>query len=136
MANALYDAAKQRFLTGFYDWDNDDIRVALVDITSAYTVNLAADDFLVDIATGDRTAISGVMTNSSAAGVADAADITFTTVTGNESGALVIYQHTGSDATAGLIAYIDTASAGLPITPNGADITITWDGGANKVFAI
>lgn len=136
MANGLYDAAKQRFLIGFYNWDSDDIRVALVDITSAYTVDLANDDFLLDIATGDRTAISGVMSNSSAAGVADSTDITLTTVTGPESGALVIYQHTGVDATAGLIAYIDTASAGLPITPNGADITITWDDGANKVFKL
>lgn len=136
MANGLYDAAKQRFLTGFYDWDNDDIRVVLVDITAAYSVNLATDDFLSDIASGDRIAVSGAMTLSSALGVADATNETLTSVTGTASGALVIYQHTGTDSTGGLIVYIDTASAGLPITPNGADITITWDDGANKVFSL
>ena len=69
------------------------------------------------------------------AGVADAADITFTTVTGDESEALVIYKHTGTDGTSNLIAYIDTAT-GLPVTPGGGDITVTWDDGANKIFKL
>ncbi len=34
-----------------------------------------------------------------------------------------------------LIAYIDTAT-GMPVTPNGGDITIAWDNGANKIFKL
>jgi len=34
-----------------------------------------------------------------------------------------------------LIAYIDTAT-GLAVTPNGGDITIAWDSGANKIFKL
>lgn len=33
------------------------------------------------------------------------------------------------------IAYIDTGT-GLPVTPNGSDITVTWDSGASKIFAL
>jgi hypothetical protein len=34
-----------------------------------------------------------------------------------------------------LIAYIDTAT-GLPVTPGGGDIDITWDNGSNKIFKL
>jgi len=135
MANALYDKGREGFLDGSIDWDTDDIRVVLVD-TGAYTVNLATDDFLDDVAGGARIATSGALASKTVtAGVADAADITFSAVSGVQSEALVIYKHTGSDATARLIAYIDTAT-GLPVTPNGGDITVAWDAGANKIFKL
>jgi hypothetical protein len=47
----------------------------------------------------------------------------------------VIYKDTGTAATSPLIAYIDTAT-GLPVTPNGGDITVTWDNGSNKIFKL
>jgi hypothetical protein len=59
----------------------------------------------------------------------------FSAVTGDQSEALVIYKDTGSAATSPLIAYIDTAT-GLPVTPNGADVTVTWDNGSNKIFKL
>lgn len=34
-----------------------------------------------------------------------------------------------------LIAHIDTGT-GLPVTPNGSDITITWDNGGDGIFAL
>jgi hypothetical protein len=50
---------------------------------------------------------------------------------------LVIFVHTGSDATARLIAFIDTPSAGLPFTPAVSQaVTVTWDTGPNKVFKL
>ena len=39
----------------------------------------------------------------------------------------MIYIDTGVAGTSRLIAYIDTGVAGLPVTPNGGDINITWD---------
>jgi len=67
--------------------------------------------------------------------VADAADVILSSVTGDTCEAIVIYKHTGTESTSRLIAYIDTAT-GLPVTPNGGDITIQWDSGANKIFKL
>lgn len=135
MANALYDKAREAFLNGDIDWTNDNIKVVLVD-TADYTVNLSTHQYLSDIASGGRVATSGNLSSkTTTAGVADAADITFTAVTGDQSEALVIYQDTGSAATSQLIAYIDSAT-GLPVTPNGGDISITFDSGSNKIFKL
>ena len=135
MADFVYDKARESFLKGDLDWLVDDIRAVLVD-TDTYTANQATDEFLTIIGTGNRVAVSGAFTTKDAtAGVADAADITFTTVTGDEAEALVIYKHTGTDSTSNLIAYIDSAT-GLAITPGGGDITVTWDSGANKIFKL
>lgn len=143
------------------------------------------------------------------AGVADAADVTFTAVTGNPVQALAIFRDTGTPTTSTLVAYIDgrqivtcaanaasssttiaverlrggipngtvlafsngasatlsalanagdrtitvtstaalisagnradapVTGAGLPVTPNGGNITITWDNtAATKIFAL
>ena len=135
MANALYDLGREGFLAGDIAWDTDDIRCILVD-TGAYTVNLATDNDLVDVPVGARIATSGSFTTKSVSlGIADADDIVLSAVTGVESEAVVIYQHTGTEATSRLIAYIDTAT-GLPVTPNGGDVTIQWDSGTNKIFKL
>lgn len=135
MANAVYGKARELFLNGDLDWASDNIKAVLVD-TAAYAVSIDADDFLADIPEGDRIATSGnLASKTSTLGVADAADVTFSTVTGDVSEAIVIYKDTGDAATSPLIAYIDTAT-GLPITPNGGDITIRWDNGANKIFKL
>lgn len=135
MANAMYDKGREGFLDGSIDWDTDNIKVVLVD-GADYTVNLSTHEFLSDIPGGARVATSGNLASKTVtAGVADAADITFSTVTGDASEILAIYKDTGSAATSRLIAYIDTAT-GLPVTPNGGDITVAWDNGANKIFKL
>ena len=135
MANALYDLGRQGFLDGSIDWDTDNIKAVLVD-TGAYTVNLATHQFLSDVAAGARISISGNLASKTvAAGVADAADVVFTAVTGATVEAIVIYKDTGTVGTSRLIAFIDTAT-GLPLTPNGGDVTVAWDNGANKIFKL
>lgn len=136
MASALYDKGREGFLDGSIDWDTDDIRAILVD-TGAYTVDTAAHDMLDDVAAGARISVSSALGSKTVtAGVADAADVTFTAVTGASVEAIVLYKHTGTESTSRLICYIDTASSGLPVTPNGGDITIQWDNGANKIFKL
>lgn len=135
MANTLYDYARQRFLEAQLNWSSDTIKVILVD-TGAYTPNTAVHQYLSDISGSAR--IAGPVTLTSKAttgGAADAADVTFTSVTGVSIEAIVIYKDTGTEATSPLIAYIDTAT-GLPIAPNGGDIIITWDNGTNKIFKV
>ncbi len=135
LANVLYDKGRQGFLSGDIDWDADNIKVILID-SADYTVDLALHDFLDDVPAGARVAISGNLTSKTTTdGVADAADVTFSSVSGDVSEALIIYQDTGAEATSRLIAYFDTAT-GLPVTPNGGDIDIAWDSGANKIFKL
>lgn len=135
MADAIYGITRKAFLDGGLDLLTDDIRVVLVD-SNDYTVLIDTHDFLDDVPAGARVAVSGAMTSKTTTlGVFDAADITFSSVSGDVSEALVIYHHTGVDSTSELIAYIDGAT-GLPVTPNGGDITVTWDSGANKIFKI
>ena len=135
MANALFDKARQRFLEGQFNWNTDTIKAVLVD-TGTYTVNLSAHEFLSDIGTGARISTSGAFTGkATAGGAADVNDVTFTSVTGASIEAIVLYKDTGTDSTSPLIAFIDTAT-GLPITPNGGDIIVTWDNGPNKLFKL
>ncbi|WP_318342513.1 hypothetical protein [Acinetobacter sp. 16] len=135
MANTLYDFCRQRFLEAQINWMTDTIKVILVD-TGAYTPQTSVHQYLSDIPTSAR--IAGPVTLTSKAttgGAADAADVTFTSVTGTSIESIIIYADTGVEATSPLIAYIDTAT-GLPITPNGGDIIVTWDNGTNKIFKV
>lgn len=134
MANALYDKGRDEFANGNIDWVNDTIKAVLVD-TADYSVSLTTHDYLDDIAASARVATGTLASKTTAAGVVDAANLVLSTVSGDEAEALVIYKDTGVESTSTLIAYFDTAS-GLPITPNGGDITIEWDDGANKIFKL
>lgn len=135
MANSLYDYGRECFLSGAISWSSDDIKVVLVDAAD-YTVDLASHQFLSSITAGARVATSeNLASKTVTAGVADAADVTLSAVSGDVSEALVIYKDTGNASTSILIAYIDTCT-GLPVTPNGADILITWSSGSNKIFKL
>ena len=135
MANSLYTKAKQGLIDGSIDLDTDDIRVVLVD-GADYTPNLATHDNLDDIPAPARVAVSGALASKTVTdGVFDAADIVVAAVTGDQFEYLVLYKHTGVESTSRLIMLIDTAS-GLPCTPNGSDITLSWDNGANKIFKL
>jgi len=135
MANVLYEHGREGFLDGSLDWDTDDIRAILIDVAD-YTVDLDAHDNLDDIPAGARVAVSGALTGKTVTnGVADANDVTWSAVTGDQSEAIVLYKHTGTESTSRLIAYIDSAT-GLPVTPNGGDIEIQWDAGADKIFKL
>lgn len=133
MANAIYPKYKEALLdaTANVDLKDGTVKVALVD-TGVYTYN-AAHDFYNDV-TGvvgtPQTIANKTVTN----GVFDGDNVTYTTVTGNTVEALIIYVDTGDAATSRLVAYIDTSVTGLPVTPNGGDISITWSGAG--IFAL
>jgi hypothetical protein len=137
MANALFAKGRESFLSQnpALDWDTHDIKVVLVD-HGVDTPVPATDQYLSDIAAGARIATSGNLASKTVTdGVADAADITIATVSGATVESIVIYRDSGDQNTSSLIAYIDTAT-GLPFTPNGGDVTIQWDAGANKIFKL
>lgn len=135
MANALYDKGREGFLDGSIDWDTDTIKAVLVD-AGTYTINLSTHDNLDDIPAGARVATSAALGSKTVtAGVADAADVTFTAVSGATVEYIILYKDTGVEATSRLICAFDTAT-GLPATPNGGDIVVAWDNGANKIFKL
>ena len=135
MANTLYDEARKGYLEGAFNWLSDTVKVILVS-TQAYTVNASTHKFLSDISGSARISAPVTLTGkSTASGAADANDATFPAISGGAIGAIIIYVDSGQESTSPLLAYLDTAT-GLPITPNGGDIIITWDNGANKIYKV
>lgn len=134
MANALYDKGREGILDGTIDMTGD-VRVCLV--ASTYAQNLATDDFMADIGAADNGRSVALASKTYTAGVFDAADAILTATAAVACEALVLFQHTGVDATARLIAYIDTPVSGLPFTPAASQVVnIAWDNGANKIFKL
>jgi hypothetical protein len=133
MANALYPKAKEAFLNKDIDMVDDTIVIALVD-TANYTYS-ATHQYRSDVSNTAIISTSTLSNKTTTNGVFDADDATFTSVTGANAEALIIYQDTGNQATSRLIAYIDSAT-GLPILPNGGDITVAFSSGSSKIFAL
>lgn len=134
MANALYGKGKEKLLTAAINLSSDTIKAAIV--SSAYTPNLSTNEFWSDVVANILNTAGTLGSKTVTLGVFDAADITFTAVTaGSTAKAVVIYKDTGVAGTSPLIAYIDTIT-GFPLATNGGDISIVWDSGANKIFAL
>jgi len=140
MANQLYPKAKEDFLSANLNLTSNTVTIALID-TDVYTFSSSHED-RGDIPNTAVIATTDLTTTTVTSGVFDAADATFTSVTGANSEALILYHNTGDaenngadQSTSRLIAYIDTAT-GLPILPNGGDITVRFSDGANKIFAL
>lgn len=140
MANAIYPEYKQNLLAGTagYDLDNNTVDdgpyVVLID-TGTYTYS-AAHDFFNDL-TGVVGTANGmrIATPTVADGLFDGDNVTFTAVTGASVEGFVIYRHNnGANTTWPLVLYYDTSGGGLPVTPNGGDITITWN--ASGIFQL
>jgi hypothetical protein len=140
VSNALYPKFKETILNpgtlgttsnDAVDLADDTIKVALID-TGTYTYSSAHDYYndVSGVVGTPQTLASKTVTS----GTFDAADVTFTSVSGASVEALIIYKDTGTASTSMLIAYIDTVSSGLPVTPNGGNITITWN--ASGIFAL
>lgn len=135
MANTLYDEARRLFLEAGINWLTDDVKAILVD-AGAYSPNFSTHKHLSDIGSSARVTSGVLLTGKeTTGGAADANDVTFPTVSGPSIEAVVLYVDTGSESTSVLIAWLDTAT-GLPITPNGGDIIVTWDNGVNKIFRL
>lgn len=133
MANGLYLKGKTALLTTV-NLLTDTIKMVLVD-GQEYTPNLSTDEFLSDVAAGGRIATVTLAGKTVVDGVFDADDPTFTGVTGDEFEFAVLYKDTGVEGTSNLLACWDTAT-GLPFTPVGNDILVTFAAASPKIFAI
>ena len=130
MANALYPLFKQELLKGTSGTNlngsgTTGVYVALVD-TGTYTYS-ASHQYYSSIASAVVGTPQELTSKTFANGLFDAADSTIPAVTGSSVEALVIYiKNAGANTTWPLVAYIDSGATGLPVSPNGGDIDITW----------
>lgn len=140
MANAVYPKYKEALLAAAANvsLDQDDTTngpfVALID-TADYTYTGATDDFYDDADQAEVGTAQRLDNPTVTLGTLDAADVTYTTVTGDPCEAIIIYRkNSGANSTWRLVVYLDTSQTGLPVTPNGGNITITWN--ASGIFTI
>jgi hypothetical protein len=140
MANAIYPKWKAALLQNLADSDLDGsgttgVYAALYDVGAggAYDAN---DEFYTDLSAGIvGTPVEIGATKSYTSGIFDGADVTWTSVSGATCEAIVIYrQNAGANTTWRLVAYLDTNVTGLPVTPNGGNITVAWN--ASGIFAL
>lgn len=133
MANAIYPKYKEAILQSAANsnMSSGTVKVALID-TGTYTYSSAHEFYssVTGVVGTPVTLASKTFTN----GVFDAADATFTAVSGATAEALLIFIDTGTAGTSRLIAFIDTGVTGLPVTPNSGDINVTWN--ASGIFAL
>ncbi len=138
MTKVLYTKAKQKLLEGAFNLSTNTINASLVD-TGLYTVDLANHDFRNDIPDTAVVATVALASKTVTDGVFNAANAVFTSVPASAATieAIVIWMDTTTQGTSPLLAYITAPDAtGLPVTPNDGNITIAWDTGANKIFAL
>ncbi len=138
MANAVFPLYKQSLLAADTNLSlnvNDSTNgpfCALVD-TGTYTYS-AAHQFYSSLS-GIVGTDQEITTPTVVTGTFDGDDLTYTAVTGASVEALVIYRHnSGANTTWRLVLYEDTSVTGLPVTPNGGNITVTWN--ASGIFTI
>lgn len=143
MPNGLFDSAKESFLSGGLNLSSVNLAVALVD-NGTLVPNLSNHDFMNDIRTAvvydsvdnsnTAPATDYLASKSITDGTFSANDITLSAVSGSTAESLVIYEDNGGgDASSALVVYLDTAT-GLPVTPNGGDISIAWD--SSGIFSL
>ena len=108
MANSLFNKGREAFMSGGINMSSDTIKVVLIDAAD-YVVNLATHQYFSSVTAAGRVATATLASKTVTDGIFDAGDVTFTSVTGDPSEALLIYKDTGTEATSPLIAYIDTA---------------------------
>jgi hypothetical protein len=140
VANALYDKGRNHFLYGSINWVADEIHaqlVTLINTPTGYTFNASLDEFFASVPTSSRVGFSSpsLVAKTATSGIADANDTVFSGASGPTVGAIVLWKQGAAATSSPLIAYIDTAT-GLPVQPNGGDITAQWDSATNKIFKL
>lgn len=115
------------------DYDTDVIRGMFID--HADDTPVVTDNFIDDLLSASRVpaiascpALASVTIGIVAVGAMDAADLTWTALTGDASESLILFKDTGVESTSALGLRWDTAT-GLPLTPNGGNVVAVWAAG-------
>jgi hypothetical protein len=135
MANAIYPKYKEALLSSGANsaLSSGTVKVLLIDLAD-YTYS-SSHQYLSDVAAAARVATGAALANKTVTnGLFDADDFSFTSVSGDQSEALILFIDTGTESTSRLVAFFDTGVGGLPVTPNGQNINITWN--ASGIFQL
>jgi hypothetical protein len=134
VGNKIYPLYRQALLMGTacYNLNSDTVDngpyCALVDINT-YIYD-AAHDFFNDLS-GIVGTPQRITAPTVTAGTFDGGDLVYVSVTGPEAEALVVYRNAtpSPNSTWPLVMYYDQVGGGLPVTPNGGNIRVTWNSG-------
>ena len=138
MANAIYPKWKETISQA----DSNSALNSAEGVTGVYVALVDTGTYTYSTAHQFYSSLSGVIgtdqeitTKTQVDGVFDGDDVTWTGVSGASVEALVFFRkNAGADTTWPLITYIDASVTNLPVTPNGGDISSTWN--ASGIFAI
>lgn len=136
MANAVYPKWKEQIPQGtasalLTGTGTTGVYAALID-TAVYTYGAAHEFYdtggVADVVDGVVGTPVEIGTKTYTSGTFDGGDVTFTAVTGATCEAIVIFiKNAGAQTTWRVVSYQDTSVTGLPVTPNGGNITVTFD---------
>lgn len=139
MANAIYRKFLEYLLDAVVNGTGGDlaamdVRAILID-SADYTFS-QSHDFLDDVPAGARVAVTGTLAVASVTnGTLDVADGVWTAVTGDQSEAVLFYDHNGgADSARRLMCFFDSSITGAPVTPSGGNINLIIN--ASGVFAL
>lgn len=95
--------------------------------SGGFGVSLEVIDVVTDLAGAGIVGRSPALgSKTTLRGVFDAADTAFTAVTGDQCEIMFLVKDTGADGTSPVLAIIDSFTSGMPVTPNGGDINVTF----------
>ena len=135
MANKIYPLWAQELMkntagTNLTGTGSTGVWCALID-TGTYTYS-ASHQYYSSLSGVVGTDVE-ITTNVVTTGVFDGDDCVYTALSGASVEALVLYRkNAGANTTWPLVAYIDTGVTGLPFTPSGGNVTISWN--ASGIF--
>ena len=141
MTNALYTKWKQALVQQAQTFKTLDVNdggvnnpyCALVTIGAGAYVYSAAHQYYSDIGGTNiqgtpQPILAPTLTPGSTGVVFDGGDCTYIPVFGTSVGGLIIYRHnSGANTTWRLVYYYDTTGFGLPVTPNGGNVIVSWN---------
>lgn len=140
--NALYPKWKQALVTeaqankGLDQPDAPNgVYCALLTIGGANYVYSQAHQFYTDLGANIQSTPLQIVAPTAAVGtvgantgmIFDGSDCTFIFVSGTTIGAIALYRHNpGANTTWRLVYYYDNTGFGLPVTPNGGNLIVSW----------
>ena len=142
MANSFFNSYLNGILGAaatYIDLDANTIKMYLHDNGAGGAPTAATHDFYNDLSAGlvgTAYTLAAKTVGTVAAGVFDNTTDpapAFTAVSGATVESLVFFKDTGTPSTSDLICWFDTAT-GLPLTPNGGDVNVTFS--ASGIFKV
>lgn len=134
MANALFTIYRNNMLGidtyANVELDADTIKPMFVDHADDVPAPTTDNDISFILSAARVPAIASCPALASktlgvvAAGAFDSADPTFTSLSGDQSESLIVFFDTGTESTSILLAFYDTFTSGMPITPNGGNVQV------------